>query len=357
MRRTLLLFWLLFGLTEGSVFNGGIETVLSIDMEGGDIPQDEVWTRNTLWLKMGKTIPSGRCYGRIRLYTDEEMGFHIQPKEAYIDYYGKRFDLRGGLQQILWGTAYKLNPTSVINPYDLSEKIFHLPEERLGVASFKVDYYPISHLSLTGVYIPYFLPALRKLALLDTLIEIPLPPRTPGNSEYALKANLQSILGSDISLSYFKGMDDFPSLKGYQQIRVYGGDLITTLAGFTFWAEGAYKTPEDGDSTLDIAAGGEYTFGNNLYLMGQFYRGDMVDFRGDFFMAVGRYPIFDRDTLELGIAYEATNKTYIFLPKVILSLADAFSITLSSVLIKAKPEEGILNQLRNVAILEISYSF
>lgn len=348
MRRTLLPLWFILSFTQGSVLNGEIESLLSIDTD------ERVWARSTLWLNMEKTTSLVHCYGRMRVYTDEKMKFHLQPKETYIDHYGKWFDLRAGLQQILWGTAYELNPTSVVNPYDLSQRTLYLPEERLGVISFKIDYYPLSWLSLTGVYIPYFLPALRQVILPDTIIEIPLPPRTLKNSEFAFKLGLQSILGCDISLSYFRGMDDFPSLQGYQKIKVYGGDFITSISGFTLWAEGAYKTP---DSTLDIATGGEYTFDNNLYLMTQFYHGSVMDFRGNFLMGLARYPVLENDTLELGLGYEPKDRTYIVFPQGILSLADALSIKLGGVWIRRKSKEGILSQLKSAVILELRYSF
>ncbi|HUI90944.1 MAG TPA: DUF1302 family protein [Chitinivibrionales bacterium] len=83
---------------------------------------------------------------------------NISLREGYVDLYGlglKDLDVTVGRQRIAWGTADKINPTDVINPYDL-EDIWDFGRH-LGSDGIKAVYY-IGNFSITGVFVPLFKP-------------------------------------------------------------------------------------------------------------------------------------------------------------------------------------------------------
>src|SRR5690606_22431616 len=83
----------------------------------------------------------------------------IDLDEAYVDYYGTDFDLRFGKQRIVWGTAMQMNPTDVINPPS--------PQDPLGdkqaILAAELDYYFGNYYKLTGVWVPFFQPAVNQI--------------------------------------------------------------------------------------------------------------------------------------------------------------------------------------------------
>ena len=314
-----------------------------------------IWTRTRFILKFDHQASDDvHAYANLKMYTTEESRFDWKLSEAYIDSYNilDKFDLRTGVQIFSWGTAYSINPTDNLNPFDISGQEAFIPEDRLGVSALRFKYYPITDLTLTCVLIPYFVPALQPAGT-------ELPERIMGNSEYAFKAAAQSLWGWDISASYFKGKEDYPWINGqYRDVEIYGGDVIGTLWEIALWAEGTYTKPKVGDSSYQLAAGGEYTFGNDLYSMGQFYhRNCEDDSKENYLMAVLRYPFRDIHTLQLGMAYEIENKILIVFPEVTLSLADAVSLVLSGVVVKGDVAGTIMSQMKDRIFLKCEYSF
>ena len=83
-----------------------------------------------------------------KLNEDNEYDFL---KEAYFDLYLKKSDIRIGKQNIDWGSAFKLNPTDVVNPIDFTAE--DPTEAQLAVPAVKTDYYFDFNTSLTGVVI------------------------------------------------------------------------------------------------------------------------------------------------------------------------------------------------------------
>jgi hypothetical protein len=324
-----------------------------MDLEDtNDLRSSAIWTRTTFRLKLESGVGSDvRAYAGLKIYTSEFAKPCLRLNEAYIDYYGGKYDLRGGLQVLSWGTAYQINPTNVINPYDLTEEAVFIPEERLGVVAARMNYYPLTNFALTGIYIPCFVPAYQPEG-------IDLPERTVENSEYALKLTARSIAKCDLSLSYFSGKDDFPWINGqYRFVRTYGADIIGTVREVAFWAEGAYTQPEMGDCFYEVAAGGEYTLGSDLYLMSQLYHRNYPESKENYLMAVARYPFLDVHTLQFGVAYEMESELYIVFPEITLSLSDAASLKMGGIYVSEQGTGSLSSQIRNRAFVELEYCF
>ncbi len=259
----------------------------------------------------------------------------LEFREAYVDLYGfgsENLDLRIGRQIVSWGTADAFNPTSNTSPDDL-EDIYNFGQ-RLGTNAVNANYYWSGNFTLTAIFVPIFTPAtlpsgdfseafappmelpagLTVGAVSDTVI---LPDRTISeSSQYALKLTT-NLFTYDVSLSYFKGRDDFPLISGvvltpgeimgtldistdltYPEVEVYGGDFAGSIGSVGVWGEGALIYPKkvsmitvspsftapgqldttqttalDDEPYLKYILGGDYTFKNGIYLNTQYIRG------------------------------------------------------------------------------------
>ena len=329
---------------------GEIETRLNFDIN----KSKSIWSRTSLKLNVdSKFGDKVRSYANVKLYTTEELNFDWKLTEAYAEYYGKKLDIRGGLQIVSWGTAYSINPTDKINPFDLSEEEAFIPEEKLGVIALKMKFYPITNLSLTGIYLPYFVPALE-------IPEVALPEKNLNNSEYAIKISAQSPWGWDISACFFDGKEDYPWTNGqYRDVLIYGGDVIGTIWEIALWGEGAYTIPKIGNSYYDIAVGGEYTFRDDLYFMGQFYHRNNENNKENYLMSVLRYafsfPVIE--SFQIGVAYEFDNEFVIVYPELSFSFGDAISLVLSGIATKGDAEGTFMGQIKDKILVKLKYSF
>lgn len=92
----------------------------------------------------------------INQYSDKQLDIGL--REAYLDAFFDKMDLRLGKQQIIWGKADGVFITDIISPKNLNE--FLLPdfdEIRMGVNALKADYYLGDH-TVEFVWIPVFSP-------------------------------------------------------------------------------------------------------------------------------------------------------------------------------------------------------
>ncbi|MBN1118115.1 MAG: hypothetical protein JXA77_12975 [Bacteroidales bacterium] len=95
------------------------------------------------------------------LYLYNADSLQLRLREAYMDMYFKKFDIRIGKQQVIWGKADGVFITDIVSPLDLSE--FLLPdfdEIRQGVIATKLDYY-IGSSTIEAIWMPVFSPNLR----------------------------------------------------------------------------------------------------------------------------------------------------------------------------------------------------
>jgi hypothetical protein len=315
---------------------------------------DWAWNENRLTLKLDKKITDkSKFYSEVwlrniglpspvssaDLYNKGIIDpFNFEIREAYVQVNGflsKKLDLSIGCQQIVWGTADKLNPTNNLNPYDL-EDILDFGRKR-GTDAINLQYYFNYDFSLQGVFVPFFRPANMPIGIfanvLNPTMELPQGMVLKGFSDTLLmpKYNLGEsstaglrfkgfAKGVDFSLSYLWGYDGLPfttqntlipvdlfggtyinSKLSYTRTHILGADLATSIAGIGFWAETAAFLPEkDVVMTNDLSAfypmspipvtqdslildktkpyikfvvGGDYNFSDGSYLNFQYLHG------------------------------------------------------------------------------------
>ncbi len=312
--------------------------------------------------------------------------------EAYIEVYGfllKNMDLRIGKQRFSWGTADKLNPTDNLNPDDFSDLVNFA--EKIPIWAVKGTYY-LGDFALTGIWLPNLVPVLlprnaASLFLGDQLANfrdsLALPAAQPQNSMFAFK--LSSRIGKwDYSLSYFRGYDDLPVLRGvdinlrnggdltgklrlaFPRIQVVGADFAAEFWGAGFWGEGALFLPEKVISTTRVGSqtftnvelsdrpyfkftlGGDYTFPGGLYLNSQWMHGFFTERGGErlhdyFFTRLEKKIFRDKINIALGGALEIAEWQnlgeqlgYGFFPEVAYLAIDNLEIVLGTFVVSGK---------------------
>ena len=320
--------------------------------------------------------------------------------EAYADIYGfllPNLDLRIGKQEINWGTADKINPTSNLNPYDMDD--FLNFGDKLPVNALRA-FYSTSSVNLELAFVPLFTPSYLPSNEFTTTFfnQISLPQNIPINSmdyylvkpapkikessSFAIKAS-GTVFDWDVSCSYYHGRLTFPvpdslimipdSLKydvnaflGFPKIDVIGADFSGSLAGIGLWGEFAYFIPEktiletklnsmtvSEDTVLEnpylkFVLGSDYTFSNGIYVNLQFIHG-FINENGDSLNDYITFRVekkFLNDRLKIapmGIAAEIpdwsdikSNYGYILNPEVTYSPFDNVEFKVGGIVIDGK---------------------
>lgn len=256
---------------------------------------------------------------------------NFEIREAYLDIYGfltKNLDIRIGRQRIAWGTADKINPTDNINPDDF-EDIWDIGRH-LGSDGIKATYY-LGNLSIQGVFIPDFTPAVLPLPRWSSVLLPPVEIMEMGKDfklrnvkdriimpEKKIKESMTAgikistnLAGYDFSLSYFYGRDDLPVINYlsienispakeidvvanliYPRMKVLGADFSGSIGEIGIWGEAGLFFPEEVKLTtsylglhsfestalsdspyLKYTLGVDYTFKNGIYINTQFVHG------------------------------------------------------------------------------------
>ena len=170
---------------------------------------------------------------------------------AYLDFHHDRFDLTLGRQQIPSGVGYAWNPTDLFNTKDMMDPTY----EDTGVPATRIDV-PFGFMTFTGIV---------------------QPSNFWNNSTqyYQLKTGLGRF---DISLLYGKAAYSETGLfaAGNWNRELGGVNLEGELFGLGTRAELAVNRLDyDSDSLkYEFIIGGDYTFDNSLYLLGEFYHND-----------------------------------------------------------------------------------
>ena len=114
--------------------------------------------QNTLNLDLSKKGEKVAFKANPMLYNYWSDSLNLQMRELYLDLFFKKFDVRIGKQQVVWGKADGVFITDVVSPLNLTE--FLLPdfdEIRIGVNAVKLDYYIGDH-TFEAVWLPQFTP-------------------------------------------------------------------------------------------------------------------------------------------------------------------------------------------------------
>jgi hypothetical protein len=205
-------------------------------------------------------------------------------KEAYIDIFSQKIDLRTGKQVIPWGKADGFNPTDNLNPTDYSD-ILDTEDETLGILAANIKLY-LGDWQIQGVFSPAFqasiLPGSGSRWQQDypsfvIYNGVDLPARfhwreddIPGNkfrdSQFAFKIS-KTAGNVDFSFSYYSGLNDIPDIgngiesvmndtvniaisQNYYRRQVTGADFSCISGKYVFKGEGALFIP-DGINTDD----------------------------------------------------------------------------------------------------------
>ena len=171
---------------------------------------------------------------------------------AYLDFHHDRFDLTLGRQQIPSGVGYAWNPTDLFNSKDLMDPTY----EDTGVPATRIDVPFGFNMTFTGI----------------------IQPRDSWNNStqyYQMKTGLGRF---DLSLLYGKTAYSETGLftAGNWDRELGGVNLEGELFGLGARAELAVNRLDyDSDSLkYEFIIGGDYTFDNSLYLLGEFYHND-----------------------------------------------------------------------------------
>ncbi len=268
---------------------------------------DWAWNENRLTLKFDKRITGNskfhsdvwlRNIGLPNITSLSDLynkgivdPYNMEIREAYVQLYGflsKNLDITIGRQRIVWGTADKLNPTDILNPYDM-EDILDFGRHR-GSDAINVNYYFKNNFSIQGVYIPFFQPANMPAGMfadaLTPSMNLPQGMILKGFSdillmpEYNLKNSTAgfkfkgSAKGVDFSIGYVWGYDGIPvnTKNTFMPVDTLGGvsihsqlsfmrthnicaDFATSIAGIGFRGEiTAFIPDKDVIMTNDLSA-------------------------------------------------------------------------------------------------------
>lgn len=189
-------------------------------------------------------------------------------REAFVNVYGKKWNVSAGQKIIKWGRADFTNPTSKLSPQDLVYRSPDREDLNMGNLLVTAGWFPANLLSLEAVAIPYY----RSSKLLVDQVKLPfyvtidqIETLLTGRNmfSYGLKADIH-VQGADMSFSWFDGYDPMPgtALEDFNldltttlpipytrlamtpyKIRNIGFDFETTAGAFGFRGEASYLLP------------------------------------------------------------------------------------------------------------------
>lgn len=348
----------------------------------------------------------GGAFAEIRGRHGQEFDLEVSEfnlREAYVDTYLGRFDLRIGHQIVVWGRADGINPTDNITPKDLLVRSPDEDDRRL--ANFAVrTHYNLSSLRLEALWVPFYAAS----RIPTEFINFPpgvlyggheYPTARLKNSAFAFRLNLE-LSGLDGSLSYFNGYNPFPGLsaavynvppaatgplvqvflKAYR-MHTLGGDFSTTLGKLGLRGEAAYRRPHlDYETNMFVinpdiyyVVGVDREFSNGMSFILQYLSRYVLDFKElDRPSDPSLLPLYNLNTknrllasqqyqwshsfslrlaasllhetlhLELMSMVNLTSEEYLLRPKMDYEISDAFSFVLGGELYRG-PEETLFN--------------
>lgn len=275
---TAILFFSAFAMAQKADISGFVRTYEGVNLESGDFSIIQQ-TLNLNFEKRGEKV-AFKANPMVYLYNADSLQLNL--REVYMDMYFKKFDLRIGKQQVVWGKADGVFITDIVSPLNLSE--FLLPdfdEIRTGVIAAKLDYY-IGNSTLEAIWIPQFTPTVRPNANSIWYVQpdFPAPPTfdwskstiNPSleNSELFLK---WSAMTSKVDFEIMGGYtwDDNPTMHVQKQ---FGKDTTTTPPTPTL--TGVTITPEHHRLTI---VGGSFS----SEIKGVIFRGEGAFYNGKYF--------------------------------------------------------------------------
>lgn len=219
-------------------------------------------------------------------------------REAYLDVRLDTVDLRIGKQIIVWGRADRLNPTDNLTPRDFTLLAVDDDDQRVGTPAIRISYF-FERFSLTGVWLPLFVPHTIPLPHLAPSVRLREQRSRPPFTQWAVKLDHAGGV-VDWSLSYFDGYDLIPDLRlgrvtaspvpvtlTHNRLRVLGADAAGTLGRFGLRGEAAYTFTRDHqgrdplvkNSFFFLVLGADRTFRESLNVNVQYLLRVLTRFR------------------------------------------------------------------------------
>lgn len=187
-----------------------------------------------------ETLSDLSNFSKVQTFSFEPQALYVEGRDLGL----KGLDLRVGQQIVQWGVGDQFNPTNNLNSDDLRDPLLFGKQQPNFM--IKLDYWVTKSLSLTGVLVPVFRPALlplsaaagvgavdrlpfvsdafrwrvaaesafaaSNLAGLPTVVDktiLDTPKLKPENMQFAYR--IAGTIGEqDIALSYYNGRTDFP---------------------------------------------------------------------------------------------------------------------------------------------------
>lgn len=408
LQNQLFIFLMLTGLTalaQTPDITGYVRTYEGVALQSGDFNIIQQ-TLNLNFEKRGEKV-FFKANPMLYHYNSDSIDFRL--RELYLDMYFKKFDIRVGKQQVVWGKADGVFITDVVSPLNLTE--FLLPdfnEIRMGVIAAKLNYY-IGNNIIEAIWIPQFTPGRSPPdhSIWYIRPEFPLPPvfdlskseikPSLKNSEFFLK---YSALTSKIDFELMGGYtrDDFPAMHTtpladtsggiptgikitpeYHRLILGGGSLSTEIKGVVLrseaaWYNGKYfqtENPQANESLvkknyLHYLIGADFII-KDIKFSTQFIQEAIMDY--DDMMVeeklqntmtfLARYDMF-RETLHLELfSYLGlNNEDALVRPKVTYDFDDSFSVLLGANLFMGN-DGGRFGQYKDNSMIytKIKYNF
>ena len=365
--------------------------------------------QNTMSLTFEKKTPNMAFKLNPYVYQNaqkDDLDFGL--REAYIDLYFNRIDLRIGKQQIVWGKADGVFITDVVSPKDLRE--FLLPdfdEIRIGITAIKLNYNFINGSAFELVLVPEFEPTryadkgsiwFPALPLQGVKIDLSEKEITPSlkNSEVFLKYSKLSetidfeIMGGymyddDQSLHFNRYMnpvtqrpDSVVVVPRHHRLGLFGGSLGTEIHGVVLRSEAAYYIDKRFSSFNPMVPEGLIEKDYVHYLVGvdwitrgvnlsvQFIQEAIIDYDPDIakdktvdtmtFLANDSY-FNDKLTVQLFAYWGVTNEDALIRPSVIYELYNGLNLTAGSNIFLGS--KGLFGQFdkNDMAYFKLKYDF
>ncbi len=231
-----------------------------------------LYNETSLKLK-AKTGQWGQAYTDVRFRVGSEYGTGfstIDIREAYLDLYLGKVDLRVGKQISPWGRADGWNPTDNLTPSNYFVRSPEYDDMRIGNYRIRGQYKPLDWLKLEADLAPWYTPSVYRFDLVEmpSFVTISSPVHPGFQWDKTSAAAKLDLIFSDIegSFSWFKGYDPLPALKPgvlpappftdfkldllqvpFRQ-QTIGADFASVIFGTGIRGEFALKIPEQGDS-------------------------------------------------------------------------------------------------------------
>lgn len=263
---------------------------------------DFILLRNRL--RLNTLFDQGSLRGLVSLdvrndRTGAGSEFEITLREAYVDLYFDRVDLRIGKQQVVWGKADGLFINDIVCPLDMRWFLLQdFDNIRMGLSMIRADVY-LGDWTIEGLWIPDFQPWEFAEPGSDwefhTSPDVPpifhiedpeLPEASLENSEFGLKIS-SFVFGSDVALLLLDGFSDHPvpTWEGtvltprYYRSRMYGLNFSRTVGPTLVRGEMGYYTNRRFTDLRPLFV----AMPSSLYSVSDFFQGMMgLDFTGPF---------------------------------------------------------------------------